>query len=130
MPGLSSAKAADSAQIKDIRLSKNQNYVRLVFHLDNVADHSIFSLAGPDRVVLESEINKSHMVLVDRVQANSLIRSIRSGIRNDNDLGVVFDLSEEVSPRSFLLAPSRKSGHRLVIDLHDKKDTSKRLKGQ
>ena len=53
VPGLSSAKAADGAQIKDIRLSKNKDYVRLVFDLDNIADHSLFALQGPDRVVLD-----------------------------------------------------------------------------
>jgi N-acetylmuramoyl-L-alanine amidase len=125
VPGLSSAKAADGAQIKDIRLSKNKGYVRLVFDLDNIADHSLFALQGPDRVVLDVKNARMPHGMVDRVQANSLIRSIRSGVRNDKDLRVVFDLSEEVSPRSFLLAPSGKSGHRLVIDLHDKKDASK-----
>ena len=62
--------------------------------------------------------------MVDRVQANSLIRGIRSGERNGDDLRVVFDLSKGVTPRSFLLAPSGKSGHRLVIDLHDNKKSS------
>ncbi len=128
VPGLASAKAAAGVQVKDIRLSKNKDYVRLVFDLDRIADHSLFALQGPDRVVLDVKNAKMPHGMVDRVQANSLIRSIRSGVRNDNDLRVVFDLSEEVSPRSFLLAPSGKSGHRLVIDLHDKKDTSKTVK--
>jgi N-acetylmuramoyl-L-alanine amidase len=127
VPGLSSARPT-AAQVKDIRLSKNDGYVRLVFDLDSIADHSVFSLEGPDRVVLDIKNAKMPHGMVDRVQANSLIRSIRSGVRNDKDLRVVFDLSEEVSPRSFLLAPSGKSGHRLVIDLHDKKDTSEILK--
>ena len=128
MPGLSSAKAAAGAQVKDIRLSKNKDYVRFVFDLDSIADHSIFALQGPDRVVLDVKNAKMPHGMVDRVQANSLIRSIRSGVRNDKDLRIVFDLSGEVSPRSFLLAPSGKSGHRLVIDLHDKKDASKTVK--
>jgi N-acetylmuramoyl-L-alanine amidase len=128
MPGLSSAKAAAGAQVKDIRLSKNKDYVRFVFDLDSIADHSIFALQGPDRVVLDVKNAKMPHGMVDRVQANSLIRSIRSGVRNDKDLRVVFDLSGEVSPRSFLLAPSGKSGHRLVIDLHHKKDASKTVK--
>ena len=128
VPGLSSAKAPAGAQVQDIRLSKNESYVRLVFDLDGIADHSIFALQGPDRVVLDVKNAKMHHGMVDRVQANSLIRSIRSGVRNDKDLRVVFDLSEEVSPRSFLLAPSGKSGHRLVIDLHDKKDKTKKVK--
>lgn len=127
VPGLSSAKSA-AARIQDIRLSKNDGYVRLVFDLDSIADHSLFSLEAPDRVVLDIKNAKMPHGMVDRVQANSLIRSIRSGVRNDKDLRVVFDLSEAVSPRSFLLAPSGQSGHRLVIDLHDKKDKPEKLK--
>jgi N-acetylmuramoyl-L-alanine amidase len=127
VPGLSSAKAS-SARVKDIRLSKNKTYVRLVFDLDGIADHSVFALQGPDRVVLDVKNTKMPHGMVDQVQANSLIRSIRSGVRNDKDLRVVFDLSKEVSPRSFLLAPSGKSGHRLVIDLHNKKDKTKKVK--
>lgn len=127
VPGISSAAksiAGSGAQIKDIRLSKKEGYVRLVFDLDGIADHSVFSLHAPERVVID--IKKTNMPhgMVDRVQANSLIRSIRSGERNGDDLRVVFDLSKSVKPRSFLLAPSGQSGHRLVIDLHDNNKSS------
>lgn len=124
VPGLSIARSSTGAKVQDIRLSKNPEYVRLVFDLDGIAEHSIFTLHNPERVVLD--IKKANMPhgMVDRIQANSLIRSVRSGVRNEKDLRVVFDLSNEVSPRSFLLAPSSKSGHRLVIDLHNKKGKS------
>lgn len=125
VPGFSSAKSSTGTQIKDIRLAKNKGYVRLVFDLDGIADHSIFALQAPNRVVLDIKGTKMPHGMVDQVQANSLIRSIRSGVRKDKDLRVVFDLSKEVSPRSFLLAPSGKSGHRLVIDLHDKTKSTK-----
>ena len=126
VPGISSAKsvAGVHTQVKDIRLSKNKGYVRLVFDLDNIAEHSIFSLHAPERVVLDIKKAKMPHGMVDRVQANALIRSIRSGERNGDDLRVVFDLSEGVKPRSFLLAPSGQSGHRLVIDLHNKTKSS------
>lgn len=123
VPVLSSAAKADSnagAQIQDIRLANNNGYVRLVFDLDNLAEHSIFALHSPERVVLDLKKASMPHGMVDRVQANALIRSIRSGVRNADDLRVVFDLSGEVTPRSFMLAPSGKSGHRLVLDLHDK----------
>jgi len=126
-PGFVSAKSP-AAQVKDIRLAKNNGYVRLVFDLDGIADHSIFALHNPERVVLDIKKAKMPHGMVDQVQANSLIRSIRSGVRNDEDLRVVFDLSKEVSPRSFLLAPSATSGHRLVIDLHNKKGKSAKTK--
>ncbi|NOQ69800.1 MAG: AMIN domain-containing protein [Gammaproteobacteria bacterium] len=119
------ASSKSTAQVKDIRLSKNKGYVRLVFDLDKNASHSIFTLHGPERVVLDIKKAKMSHGLVDQVQANSLIGSIRSGVRNDNDLRVVFDLSKEVTPRSFLLAPSGKSGYRLVLDLHDKNKSSR-----
>ncbi len=120
VPGVSLA-GISSAQVVDIRLSKNKGYVRLVFDLDSIADHTVFALHKPERVVLDIKNTKMPHGMVDQVQANSLIRSIRSGVRNKKDLRVVFDLSESVTARSFLLAPSGKSGHRLVIDLHDAK---------
>jgi N-acetylmuramoyl-L-alanine amidase len=124
VPGVSTAAKSSGAQVKDIRLSKNKGYIRLVFDLDRLADHSVFSLDGPERVVLDIKNTKMTHGIVDRVQANSLIRGIRSNVRHDDDIRIVFDLSKGVTPRSFLLAPSGKAGHRLVLDLYDKKSTS------
>ncbi|MCG6938115.1 MAG: N-acetylmuramoyl-L-alanine amidase [Gammaproteobacteria bacterium] len=119
LPGFASAASEAVAEVKNIRLSKNTGYVRLVFDLDKKANYSVFTLHDPERVVLDIKKAKMPHGLVDLVQADSLIRSIRSGVRNDEDLRVVFDLNEKVTPRSFLLAPSANSEHRLVLDLHD-----------
>ena len=116
--------AATATKVKDIRLSSHQGYLRLVFDLNKSVDHSIFTLDGPDRVVLDFKNTSMTHGMVDRVGANSLIRRIRSGIRNSNDLRVVFDLQQKVKPRSFLLGPSGKAGYRLVLDLHDQKVSS------
>ena len=118
--------SASKTQIKDIRLSKNDGYVRLVFDLDRSVQHSIFSLHQPERIVLDLKNASMPHGMVDMVQANSLIRGIRSGIQNGHDLRVVFDLHEQVSPRSFLLAPSGKAGHRLVLDLRDSEKKSEK----
>lgn len=113
------AKAAAETHVKDIRLSSHNGYVRLVFDLDKSVDHSIFTLNKPERIVLDLKNTKMTHGMVDRVGANSMIRRIRSGVRDGSDLRVVFDLQQEVKPRSFLLGPSGKSGHRLVLDLHN-----------
>jgi len=110
--------SAPKTQIQDIRLSKSDGYVRLVFDLDRSVQYSIFSLHQPERGVLDLKNADMPHGLVDVVQANSLIRGIRSGIQNGQDLRVVFDLHDQVTPRSFLLAPSAEAGHRLVLDLH------------
>jgi N-acetylmuramoyl-L-alanine amidase len=113
------ARAAAGANVRDIRLSTHNGYVRLVFDLDRSVDHSVFALNKPERIVLDLKNTSMTHGMVDRVSANSLIRRIRSGVRDGDNLRVVFDLQQEVKPRSFLLGPSGKSGHRLVLDLHD-----------
>ena len=113
--------AAAATNVKDIRLSSHDGYLRLVFDLDKSVDHSIFTLNKPERIVLDLKNTKMVHGMVDRVRANSMIRRIRSGVQNNDDLRVVFDLQHEVKPRSFILGPSAKSGHRLVLDLHTEK---------
>lgn len=115
------AKAAAATNVKDIRLSSHDGYLRLVFDLDKSVDHSIFTLNKPERIVLDLKNTRMVHGMVDRVGANSMIRRIRSGVQNNDDLRVVFDLQHEVKPRSFILGPSAKSGHRLVLDLHTEK---------
>lgn len=115
------ARAAAATNVKDIRLSSHDGYLRLVFDLDKSVDHSIFTLNKPERIVLDLKNTKMVHGMVDRVGANSMIRRIRSGVQNNDDLRVVFDLQHEVKPRSFILGPSAKSGHRLVLDLHTEK---------
>jgi N-acetylmuramoyl-L-alanine amidase len=125
---LARASVSAKAKITSIRLAKNKGYVRLVFDLDNPVEHSIFSLHSPERVVLDlKQVDMSHG-LVDTIPANNLIRGIRSGVQNGNDLRVVFDLDEQVTPRSFLLGPSGSAGNRLVLDLHDAAKTSNTTK--
>lgn len=115
----SSAAASAQVEVTGIRLAKNKGYLRLVFDLDKTVQHTIFSLHNPERVVLDLKQASMSRGLVDTVQANKLIRGIRSGVQNGKDLRVVFDLKEQVAPRSFQLNPSGSAGHRLVLDLHD-----------
>lgn len=106
-------------RVENIRLARNKGYVRLVFDLNGVVEHSIFTLHNPERVVLDLKNTDMPHGMVDRMAASTLIRDVRSGVRNKNDLRIVFDLSERVTPRSFLLGPSAKLGNRLVLDLHE-----------
>jgi len=131
-PTISAAVSGVSGKVhvENLRLSEKKDYVRLVFELNTVAEHSIFALHKPERLVLDLKNTVMSQALIDQVKANSVIRNIRSGVRNGNDLRVVLDLSEKVSPRSFLLPASGKSGHRLVVDLHNKKAKVKQIKKQ
>ncbi|MDX1697624.1 MAG: N-acetylmuramoyl-L-alanine amidase, partial [Thiohalobacterales bacterium] len=48
-----------------------------------------------------------------------LVRAIRTAKHNGDNLRIVLDLKEAVKPRSFILSPNEKYGHRLVIDLYE-----------
>lgn len=114
------AEAAQNAAIKNIRLSHSNNRTRLVFDLDRSIEHSLFRLNNPERVVLD--IKNTRLLdsgLVEEMQ-NSLLKGVRTGVRNGNDLRIVFDLNNNVTPRSFVLRPEAGAGHRLVLDLEDK----------
>ncbi len=119
--GLPTIALADSgvARIENIRLAKNKGYIRLVFDLSKVVEHSIFTLHNPERIVLDLKKTTMSHGMVDRLQSSSLIQDIRSGVRNRNDLRIVFDLNQRVTPRSFLLGASAKSGNRLVLDFRE-----------
>jgi len=114
------AEAAQNAAINNIRLSQSDSRTRLVFDLDRSIDHSLFRLHNPERVVLD--IKNTRLLdsgLIEQMQ-NSLLKGVRSGVRNGNDVRIVLDLSANVTPRSFVLRPEAGAGHRLVIDLEDK----------
>ncbi|MCK4710435.1 MAG: AMIN domain-containing protein, partial [Gammaproteobacteria bacterium] len=111
------AEAAQNAEVHNIRLSQSYNRTRLVFDLNRSIDHSLFRLHNPERVVLD--IKNTRLVdsgLIEQMH-NSLLKGVRTGVRNRNDLRVVLDLNNNVTPRSFLLRPEADAGYRLVIDL-------------
>jgi len=50
--------------------------------------------------------------------AKGLITGVRTGKPTPRDLRIVLDLDASVRPKSFLLPPAERFGHRLVIDLY------------
>lgn len=114
------AEASQNAHVKNIRLSQSYNRTRLVFDLDRSIEHSVFLLHDPERIVLDIKNTKlMDSGLVEQMH-NSLLKGVRTGVRNGSDLRIVFDMVNQVKPRSFLLRPESNAGHRLVIDLEDK----------
>lgn len=113
------AEAAQSASVKNIRLSQSFDRTRLVFDLDRTIDHSLFTLQNPERIVLDFKNTRLlNSGLIENMH-NTLLKGVRTGVRNGHDLRVVLDLHNAATPRSFLLPPAANAGHRLVIDLED-----------
>ncbi|AYC31213.1 AMIN domain-containing protein [Pseudomonas cavernae] len=113
------AQALAAAQVKSVRLWRAPDNTRLVFDLSGPVQHSVFTLAAPNRIVIDVNGAQLATKLEQLSFANTPITSMRSAQRTPTDLRVVIDLSAPVTPKSFSLAPNQQYGERLVIDLFD-----------
>ena len=117
--GSKSAFAGRDATLTGVRISQSaDDHTRVVFDLTGEFEHNLFTLADPNRIVIDlSNTRKSDAADISSRQT-SLLRGMRSASKDGGRLRVVLDLQGKVRPRSFALKPDGKSGHRLVVDLH------------
>ena len=110
---------ADS--IDQVRIHRSPEKTRVVFDLNGPVEHRIFSLEDPKRLVVDIDAVTFEVDPKEIQLTNTPIAQIRTGIRNQRDLRVVFALGEVVKPKSFSLKPIMQYGDRLVIDLYTQK---------
>jgi N-acetylmuramoyl-L-alanine amidase len=116
------ALAADvlaATEIRSVRLWRAPDNTRLVFDLSGPVQHSVFTLAAPNRIVIDVNGAQLSTKLDQLSLSNTPITGVRSAQRSPTDLRLVLDLSATVTPKSFTLAPNQQYGHRLVVDLFD-----------
>jgi N-acetylmuramoyl-L-alanine amidase len=112
----SAAQAATT--VENIRIWAEGGKTRVVLDLSHPVEHSIFTLRGPDRLVVDlKEGRLASSLSSDMPGATGSVKSIRSAVRADGQLRVVLDLSDNVRSRSFTAGPNASYGDRLVIDL-------------
>lgn len=103
--------------VENIRVWSEDGRTRVVLDLSRPAGHNIFTLRGPDRLVVDLKNSRIATSLSALPKASGSISSIRTGVRANGQLRVVLDLNEAVRSRSFTAGPNKKYGDRLVIDL-------------
>ncbi|MDJ0833387.1 MAG: N-acetylmuramoyl-L-alanine amidase [Gammaproteobacteria bacterium] len=111
--------AAKQKILTGVRISQSDaNHTRVVFDLSGHIEHDLFTLADPNRVVIDlKDVNKSAAFIAEQ-KTTALLKGIRSATRGGEDFRFVLDLNGKVRPRSFMLQPNSENGHRLVIDVH------------
>lgn len=114
---LLSAAANGGGTVKDIRIWSENGKTRVVLDLSQPVEHNIFTLRGPDRLVIDLKDSRLAAALTQLPQGAGSVRSIRSAVRSDGQLRVVLDLNQDVRSRSFTVSPNSQFGDRLVIDL-------------
>lgn len=104
--------------VENIRIWAEGGKTRVVLDLSQSAEHAIFTLRGPDRLVVDLKAGRlSSSLASDLPGATGSVKGIRSAIKADGQLRVVLDLNENVRSRSFTAGPNSTYGDRLVIDL-------------
>ena len=106
-----------ATQIRNARLWRSDDKLRLVFDLSGPVQYKTFSLSAPERLIIDLSGANLSGDFSQLALSNTVIRSIRSGQFGVGDTRIVLDLSSPVQLASFLLPPQDGQGHRLVLDL-------------
>jgi N-acetylmuramoyl-L-alanine amidase len=106
-----------ASQIRNARLWRSDDKLRLVFDLSGPVQYKTFSLSAPERLIIDLSGANLSGDFSQLALSNTVIRSIRSGPFGQGDTRIVLDLSGPVQLASFLLPPQDGQGHRLVLDL-------------
>ena len=109
--------ALRAAEVQALRVWAGPDHTRAVFDVSGPLDYKVFTLESPHRLVLDIG-NASIGRVFAAPTASGVLGGVRTGKLGEGGVRVVFDLSERVRPKSFLLPPADALGHRLVIDLY------------
>lgn len=114
---VSTVATAQSVRIDGARAWSAPDSTRVVFDISAPVVHQLSQLHDPERVVVDILDVETSGALDGLKVSNNVFSDVRYATRDQNTLRVVFDLSARVRPKSFLLKPNERYGHRLVIDL-------------
>ncbi|MFL1476605.1 N-acetylmuramoyl-L-alanine amidase [Pseudomonas grimontii] len=109
--------AAHATQIRNARLWRSDDKLRLVFDLSGPVQYKTFSLTAPERLIVDLSGAGLSGDFSQLELKNSGITSIRSGHFGKADTRIVLDLAAPMQLNSFVLPPQDGQGHRLVLDL-------------
>ena len=115
-------RSVHAAGIIGVRVWPSQDYTRVTLELDESLEHSHFTIANPDRVVVDirgMRIDQAFRDLIARVTpSDPYIRQVRFGQFNATTTRLVFDVKQPVKPQLFTLEPVDNYKFRLVLDLY------------
>lgn len=107
--------------LNGVRVWRSPDKTRLVLDVSTAVRYTTFSLDNPRRLVLDIKDTRLAAPLTGLPLANTPVKGVRYGVRNKQDLRLVLDLTAPVRVESFLLTPNATYGHRLVVDLFDRR---------
>jgi len=112
----SGSATAATTTLKDIRVWASPDSTRVVLDLSAAASYTVFSLSGPERIVIDLEQADAASTF-SVPEGAGVVKAVRFGERGHAGLRIVLDMNAQVQPKSFLTPPNETYGHRLVVDL-------------
>lgn len=107
---------AFGAEVENLRVWSGPKSTRVVLDLNAPAEHRLMTLSSPERIVIDLPRTSLDRPLA-LPERKGFVSQVRTGKRPDGALRVVLDLTQRADPKSFLLQPNERYGHRLVVDL-------------
>ncbi len=122
----SSLAAKPTNSIDGIRVWPAPENTRIVFDLKNKPDFKYFSLAKPNRLVIDFDNTKNNADLKTLASNDPRIKLFRtSTAKSKSSTRLVLELAHSYQLSVFPLAPAGQYGNRLVVDLYDKSRSTK-----
>jgi N-acetylmuramoyl-L-alanine amidase len=109
--------AAHPVEVRAVRLWAGPDSTRVVLDLSGRATHRVQVLRTPDRVVLD--VDGAHLARgVNRSPApEGAVRQVQISQKSSGGLRLVLTLGRAAQAKTFLSAPNKSYGYRLVVDL-------------
>nr|WP_242470972.1 N-acetylmuramoyl-L-alanine amidase [Thiocystis violacea] len=98
-------------------VSTDSGRTQLILDTSSAVPHQIFTLDGPDRVVIDIVDARLVGELPAARVDDPILVGARGGVRGERDLRLVLDLKRPVRVKSFAALPEGRPGHRLVVEL-------------
>ena len=112
-----SAYAGVRPSIKEAAASLNERGTRLILNLSAPADHKVFTLSNPNRVVVDLSETALPRNIDFKWPDGCIVQRLRSGIQNGSDLRLVLDVQQPTKPSALLMPDPEGKGFKLVLDL-------------
>jgi len=120
--------AAFAAEVNGFRVWSDPDKTRAVLDLNESTEYQLFTLDGPERVVIDLQNSELKQALNFDPEHAGVITGVRHSPPEKNRLRVVLDLSRGSQVKSFLLEPTGQYGYRLVVDLYPEGSSKSNIK--
>jgi len=108
-------------EINGVRFWDSPDTTRIIIDLKNEPKYDAFHLENPSRIILDLNETRFNGKIPYIKRSHALIKNVRHARRDNKARRVVIDTKGTVDYRAYALLPNKSYGHRLVIELTEKK---------